>query len=163
MKTGSRTKGPARTSNQAIEVQRLDDGTLGVWTTDSDPWLAEERAADDVELAEVVQEFRARGHAKPVRLVFCYDGPFARKGAPPLPMPPSAVPLNLRNECLLGFVLSIADARKVLEPLFGSRTSLLFSRPTWPVSFWEVHITSSQTRVYESRTWRDVQEARDAS
>ena len=159
MKTGSRMKPAAWTSDKPIEVRALEDGTLGVWTTDSDPWLAEDRAADDVRLEQVLADFRARGHARPVRLVLCYDGPHAGTGPLPLSMPASSVPLNLRSNCVIGFMLTVAEAREALKPLFGAHASRLFHTATWPVSFWEVHVLSTNTRVYESRTWRDAREA----
>jgi hypothetical protein len=154
MKAGARLK--VTTDTKPIETRQREDGTLEVWTTDADPWLAETRAADDVRLAGVLADFRSRGHARPVRLVLCNDSPAAVSLHARLRLPASAVPLHLRSDCLIGFVLTVAEAREVLHPVFGEEVARLFQRTSWPVSFWEVHVMSIGTRVYETRTWQDA-------
>jgi hypothetical protein len=157
MKAATRMKSAApRVREKPIEMRTLDDGTLEVRTTDADPYLAEARAADDVRLAQVLADFRRRGHARPVRLVLCHDGVQAARSHAAVRLPAAAVPLDLRSEGLTGFVLTAAEARAALRPLFGSRADGLFRLPSWPVSFWEVHVLSGRTQVYETRTWQDA-------
>jgi hypothetical protein len=159
MKARSRIKHAARTKEKPIEMHHLEDGTLAVRTTDADPWLAESRAADDAFLEQVLADFRRRGHAKPVRLVLCDDGPQPERQHARLRLPASAVPLHLRSDRLTGFLLTAAEARAVLRPLFGAGANRLFRTSIWPVSFWEVHVLGAQTHIYETRTWKDVRDA----
>lgn len=159
MRTALRKKAAPRSTDKPIEVHSLQDGTMAVWTTDVDPYLAEARAADDVRLTEVLTDFRQRGHARPVRLVLCNDGPLAAREHARLRIPSSAVLLNLRSDCLVGFVLTVAEARAALRPIFGAKVDHLFQSASWPISFWEVHVLSDHTRVYETRTWKDVRAA----
>jgi hypothetical protein len=152
-------KDAARTGEKPIETRTLANGVLEVRTTDADPWLAEARAADDSRLARVVEDFRRRGCPKPVRLVLVNDGPQAARRHARLGIPATAVPLHLRSDHLTGFVLTADEARAVLRPILGPGAYRLFGSPTWPVSFWEVHLLGAQTRIYETRTWKDARDA----
>ena len=132
-----------------------DDGSTGVVTSTTDPYLQEARAADDARLREIVEEWRARGVGRPV-IVFVQDGFPAR-----IQIPPTAAAYVLTVPGgQTAHVMTTRQAREALRPFFPSRAKSLFRVPRWELSYWSVYLDASGSiEVLESLFWADVPES----
>jgi acetyl esterase/lipase len=145
------------------ESWMLPDGTLEVRTTDADPWFAEDRAAQDVQLQAALDAFRAGGCPRPV--VFTCAGQDEktaqvwRQLEPELKQAGKSV-ANAADQWLPHYVVATDVARRLLLSVFGKAASRLFRTPGWPVGYWSVDICAGGHKVYESRTFKDMGEAK---
>jgi hypothetical protein len=129
------------------------DGTINVRTDDSDPYLAEARAADAKQAHMAIALFREQGCPRPVVIVVPEGVPFT--------VPPDSI--SFANRGFPGptqtHVTRPDHARQALRPIFGAQAARLFRVSSWPAGYFTVSLLrGGGAEVYESRSWADARE-----
>jgi hypothetical protein len=150
-------------SNKKIEKVILPDGTLDVRTPDEgQPYFAESRAKEDVEVQAALDGFRASGVARPVVIHLGDDDPRSRAVWDVL-LPAlrghgiATWKATAYRDDDCNYVMRPDRARELLRDVPVVKDAARFFRtPTFPVGYWSVWLRGGQVVPVESRTRKDM-------